>query len=353
MKKRQYLAYFSAFLFLPLALFAADAPRVSLVTTQAVEKGQVASLQTFIGSVILEQRASVASSQSGLVVHVGFREGEKIEKNQVLAKLDTDILDANIVASRAFLAQNRVNLEKAKKDLARVEKLFSQKAISQASFDDTVFATKSAEQQYASAKATLRSMELEKEKKTIKAPFGGIIVSKQIEIGDWIGTGGVLASLVNPSSAEVRIDLPEEIALNLQKNMPVSILINAKKYAGFVGAVIPKGDVATRTFPVKILFKETQNELLDGMSAQVEIQNGPKVEALLVPRDALIKRFGQNVVFIDANATAVMIPATVVGYTDSKIAVSASGLKAGDRVVTKGNERIFPKSPLRDISGAQ
>ncbi len=75
------------------------------------------------------------------------------------------------------------------------------------------------------------------------------------------------------------------------------------------------------------------------------------VEGLLLPRDSVIKRFGQNVVFfIDDKMTAQMIPVQIVGFIDNKIAVTGKGLVVGQDIVSKGNERIFPNSPVKIIN---
>ncbi len=86
------------------------------------------------------------------------------------------------------------------------------------------------------------------------------------------------------------------------------------------------------------------------MAATIEVQSGRNIQAMVVPRDAVLKRFGQNVIFIDVKGSAMMIPILIVGYTNGKVAVNAEGLIEGMRVVTKGNERIFPKSPIKDIT---
>lgn len=180
-----------------------------------------------------------------------------------------------------------------------------------------------------------------------------MIISKNIELGDWVQQGGVVAELVNPKSAQVEVSLPQNVVQMLKPKMDMQVTIGNKSYSAYVRAIVPKGDIATRTFPVKLSFKQVPAGLLEGMAAEVQIQSGRDVQALIVPRDAVIKRFGQDVVFFDAKGTAAMVPVQIVGYTNGKVAVNAKGLSEGMRVVTKGNERIFPKSPIKDISGVK
>ena len=131
------------------------------------------------------------------------------------------------------------------------------------------------------------------------------------------------------------------------------ISIGGDEYPGKVRAIIPKGDVSTRTFPVKIAFDVAPKSLYDGMEANLQIESGASITAFIVPRDAIIKRFGQQVIFAEVGGKAVMLPVRVVGYDKDGIAINAEGLSEEMRVVTKGNERIFPNSPLQDITKAK
>lgn len=150
----------------PLLLLAADAPRASLVQTAPVEKAEVKSLQSFVGSVSFEQSAKVASEGSGSVISVNFKEGDKVEKNQILNTLDTQILDAQIASAKAQLAQTLVSVKKAKKDLNRYEKLIAQDAVSQSIYEDNLFNVESLENSISSLQANIKAQEIQKEKRS-------------------------------------------------------------------------------------------------------------------------------------------------------------------------------------------
>lgn len=342
----------------PLMMFAAgegekQAPRPSLVETAPVIQNSVRSLQSFIGTVTFAQSANVASQSSGAVLHVNFKEGDSIQKGTVLTKLDAQIISAQIKASRASLEETKVSLQQASKDLLRYDALRSEDAVAESVYDNSYFNVESLKRKIESLNASIKATEIERAKKETKAPFSGIIIEKKIEVGDWVQQGGTIATLINPDSAEVEVNLPQDVAMGLKLNDPMTIKINDKEYAGKVRAIIPKGDISTRTFPVKLSFDEAPKPLYDGMEASLEIQSGASINAFIVPRDAIIKRFGQQVVFANAEGKAVMLPVQVVGYDAEGIAVSAQGLQEGMKVVTKGNERIFPNSPLQDITKAK
>ena len=112
-----------------------------------------------------------------------------------------------------------------------------------------------------------------------------------------------------------------------------------KEIKGKVFVIVPRGDISTRTFPVKIRVKNDLS-LIEGMEASVKLPTGEKRKALLVPRDAVITIFGKTVLFAVIDSKAVMIPVKVVGYEEMTAGVDADRLREGMKVVVKGNERL-------------
>jgi multidrug efflux pump subunit AcrA (membrane-fusion protein) len=103
---------------------------------------------------------------------------------------------------------------------------------------------------------------------------------------------------------------------------------------------VPKGDVATRTFSVKIRLKNPGG-LVEGMEARAQLPTASRQESLLVPRDALVVKFGKNVVFVVDESVAKMVPVVVKGYSGLLVGITGQELAAGQQVVVKGNERLF------------
>ena len=121
--------------------------------------------------------------------------------------------------------------------------------------------------------------------------------------------------------------------------MSVKALINGDEITGSVIAVVPRGDVATRTFPVKIRTPNTL-ALIEGMSARVMLPVGKPRQTLVVSRDAVITPFGQTVVYTVNDAKARMIPVDVIGYQGLTVGVQSPDLAEGMQVVVKGHERL-------------
>ena len=189
-----------------------------------------------------------------------------------------------------------------------------------------------------------------KKQKSIKAPFNGVIVEKYIEVGEWASAGKTVFTVVNTSSVDLMFNLPTSYVYKLNKEQEYTVKLGSTELKTKLYAAIAKGNVKTRTFPVKFKADINNNFIYDGMEAKISLPRSKKIESLIVPRDAVIKRFGQNVVFINNDNTAMMIPVKVIGYENQSVAVEAQGLVEGADVVVKGNERIFPNQPLKSLN---
>ncbi len=325
--------------------------QVSLVNTSIVKKGTINPLEEFIGTVKFSKNSKIASQSSGAVIEINFEAGDVIKKGDILVKIDSDILDSKIKSAKALLEIAKINLENATKDHDRYKGLIAKKSISQKIYDDSFFKANSAKQNLNSLRASLDELLIQKKKKTIKAPFDGVVVEKNTEISQWLNIGNSIATLVDTKNIDLIFNLPTSYLYKLSKKENYKIDLGAKKISSKLYASIAKGDKRTRTYPVKFKAKVNNDFLYDGMEAKIKLPRNKKVKSLIVPRDAVIKRFGQNVIFtINDKSIAIMMPVKVVGYKGKFIAISANGLKSGMKIVTKGNERIFPNSPVKIIN---
>jgi len=337
------------FLTISVSLFAAGKP--ALVETTKIVKGEVNPLQEFVGTLMFEKKSSLAAQNSGLVQKVNFDVGEKVKKGQVLVKIDTEVLEAQIQSAQANLDMAIDQEKNSTKDYERYKKLLETKSITQKEFDDALLNANQSSSNVVALKAKLKELKIQKDKKDIKAPFDGVIVAKNIELGEWVNAGSVIATLVNTSKVSFMFNVPLNVANGLKTGDTYKVDINNKIINAKVDAIIPNGDKLTRTFPVKFVATINDGFVYEGQEASVKLSKNAKKEALILPRDAVIKRFGRDVVFaIDDKMTANMIPVQIVGYIGKKTAVSGQGLVEGMEIVSKGNERVFPKMSVKILN---
>ena len=328
----------------------AGAPQASLVNTATVIKGEVNPLEEFIGTLNFSKTASLASQTDGAVVSMNFEAGDKLLKGDVLLEVDSKVLDAQIESLKANVEVSKINLENATRDYNRYKELIEKKSISQKVYDDSFFKYSSSKQNLNMAQAKLDEQIINKEKKSIIAPFDAVVVEKNIELSEWASEGKTVATIVATNEVDMMFNLPTSYIYKLDKNDSYEIDLKGQIIKSKLYASIAKGDKRTRTFPVKFKAKVNSEFLYDGMEVRINLPRSKKQDALMVPRDAVIKRFGQNVIFINVDGIANMLPVQILGYTKENIAVSAQGLNEGASVVVKGNERIFPKQPIKSLN---
>ncbi|NOR58820.1 MAG: efflux RND transporter periplasmic adaptor subunit [Sulfurimonas sp.] len=320
-------------------------PQPSLVKTVKVKEGYANSLQNYVGTLYYDRNSKLASDSSGVVSKLYVKEGQRVKRGNILLKLESSILEAKVKAKQATLNSFLAQQTKQQKDLKRAEALINKKSIAQSSYDNTFYTLEALNSEIQSHKAELLSMKIELQKKSIRAPFNGVIVKREVDIGEWVAVGSSVFNVVDPKSIEARVNVPSKLLDTLSKGQKLQAMIEKKDIEVSVKTIVPLADKASRTFPVKLSFKSQKN-LIEGMRIDVKVPTLKKEKVLLVPRDAVIKRFGGFVVFSVVDSKAMMIPVNVINYTQNEAAISAQGLKVGMKVVTKGNERIFPNMPV-------
>jgi len=318
---------------------AAAGPPPARVVVSEVSRGMMAPEAEFIGTVYYQEVSEVASEVSGRVEAVNFEEGVRVKEGFVLARVDAQILKKVIESTRASYEQVLSDLEKARIDLRRFEGLFEKELISEKDHDEAVFTVRGLEKRADSLKAELGRYEVELGKKDLPSPFGGVVLKKHVDRGEWLSPGSVVATVARDDYVDIVVNVPGEVLMHTREGMSVEMRAGGRMITGSVFAIVPSGDVPTRTFPVKIRVRNTYS-LIGGMEALVRLPVGAKVESLLVNRDAVIPVFGQNAVFAVVEGSAVMIPVQIVGFEGMKAGVSAMGLEPGMKVVIKGQERL-------------
>lgn len=320
----------------------------ALVNVEKLEKGKISSSTQFTGTVKFKNTSRLPSQTSGLVKNIYFEVGQRVKKGDVLLKIDSSILKAEIKVATANLNMAKIESKNSKINYKRYLELINKKSIAPKTFDDVASTYKLAKEKLISSKATLEQLIIQKNKKSIKAPYDGVIVSKNIHLHEWVNSGSIVAKIINTNKIDIIFNLPIDYVKSLNKNQTYKItltntIVNSKLYA-----IIPSGNALTRTFPVRFKATVKNRFTFDGEEAKVTLSKNIENKAFLINRDAVIKRFDQNIIFvIDDKSTAKMIPVKVVGFDGLKAGIKAKGLKKGMRVVVKGNERVFPNQIVK------
>jgi len=309
------------------------------VVVSKVTTGTIAPEGEFIGTVYYLEVSDVSAEVNGTVKIIKFEEGQRIRKGRVLVKLDSNLLQKDLQARVASHEQILSDLERARKNLARLENLYEKKIIAERDYDDQMFQVKSLEKKSAALKAQVERLEIELKKKVIRAPFKGVIIKRHVARGEWLSPGATVATVARDDAVDIIVEVPEEVIRYLKLGMAVKATAAGKEKNGRIVAIIPKGDILTRTFPVKVRINNPTS-LLEGMEARVRLPTAQKIDALFVPRDALLSMSEKTVIVAVVDSKAVIIPTKVVGYQGMKAGINAEKISEGMKVVVKGNERL-------------
>ena len=361
-----FLSFILSFFCLQLNSYANEPHQATLVTTAKITRGTLNDEQGFIGSIHFQQSSLLASKTDGLVLKVNFDTTDQVKKGDVLVELDHEILDSRIRAIQASLKELNLLEEKSSKDLRRYQKLLQNKNVSQQKYDEIYYDKTRLDQKIISSQAELEALILEQNQSIITAPFNGVITERHVELGEWVEVGGKIATLVNPEKITALFDIPAYYAMNIQPETKIIIQVGDQPFQGIVEGIIIQGDTRSRTFPLKIRVLDSNTRLFEGMEAKINLPRSTQKNMLLVPRDAIMKRFGSNVIFIAEKGKAIMYPIKVELFNGSLAAISEitdessdssqfedvqntnkPELKAGMQVIIKGNERIFPDQTIR------
>ena len=327
---------------LPACLWAQQkqqGPPPANVTVAKVESGKIAPQAEFIATVFYQEISDTAAEMSGLVEAVRFEEGQRVQEKQILVELGSELLRKRRQAAVSSYEQILAEVQIARIDLKRRKILYKKKSISEQSYDENRYRVIGLEKRAAALKSQVEQFEIELKKKIIRAPFNGVVIKRHVDRGEWVSEGETVAVIGKDDTIDIVADLPERFIPFVKDGMQVSATVNGHDLSGKVIAIVPRGDVATRTIPVKIRMAN-DSALIEGMSARVILPTAKSIQTLIVPRDAVISKFGQNVVYAVLDSKARMMPVQIIGYDGLTAGIQAKGLKDGMLVVVEGNERL-------------
>jgi RND family efflux transporter MFP subunit len=346
--------------------FRNKTPVVEVSTAQKAAAGRPTLLNAS-GYVTPRRRATVAAKITGRVTGVYFDEGMHVQQGYVLAQLDdSDVkraLDSAIAdrnATEAQTADFQVQLKNAEIELHRAQQLQAAGVQSQETLDNAVMTADSlrakialTKQQVAASQARIQEAQQAVDNCVIRAPFDGIIVSKDAQVGEMVSPisagGGFtrtgIATLVDMNSNEIEVDVNEAYIARVEPGQPVTAVLDAYpdwQIPAKVRTVIPTADRQKATVKVRISFLKLDPRILPDMGIKVtflgaepEEKKGAVAPAALIPPDAVRTEDGKKIVFIVKNGR-VERRAVTTGGTRGTDLETLAGLAAGDSVVVKG-----------------
>jgi HlyD family secretion protein len=332
--------------------------------TPATEGG---SLLTANGYIEARHQASVAARTTGRLAEVFVEEGDSVAADEVVARLiddDQRVLllqaEANVGLARARLDQAAANETEAVRRAERRATLLSQRVESAEEAEAAETAAVLARAERAAAAASLRVAEagrevarLELDKTKITAPFAGVVLRKDAEIGEIVGPimtsntarAGAVVTIADLSTLEVGVDVGESYIARLAVGGAADVVLDAHPEVHFPAAIrtiYPSADRDRATIPVRVAFTQTDPRIRPDLGAKVtflersvtgEIRVIPKT--LRVPRAAVRDRDGERIVWVVREGRLLANVVTLGEAAGDEVAV-LSGLSEGDQVLLDG-----------------
>ena len=326
----------------------------TLVVTEPIRSGILHSSYNYIGSLYFSDRSSIASELSGTIDEIYVNEGDKVKKGEALAKLNSDLLTKEINAQKALLKQGEALLKKTKKDFQRYESLYKSNSIAYKEYEDALYNLQAQEGNTDSIVANLEYLKTQKEKKTIRAPYDGVVLKKLLKQGEWVGNGDSIFNIAKLSPLEASIEVPFDILRSLKIGDVVDAQIANKNFKAKVIALIPLGDSKARTFPIKLAIDDENGELVEGLEVRVSLNISDKQKALFVARDSIIPIYKDDktsyAIFIVRDNKAKQIEIQINGYEGlyASIKTLDESINTNDKVITQGHERLKDGQKIKE-----
>jgi len=312
-------------------------PPPTAVTTILAEKENWPSTFKAIGSVAAVQGVIVSADLPGIVDKITFDSGRQVREGEVLVHLDTRQENAQLVAAEAQRDLARLNYE-------RMKGLVEQGAIPRADYDRAAADKSATEAKVGEIKATI-------ERKTIRAPFTGVLGIRQVNLGQYLTGGNPVVPLQSLNPIYVNFSVPQQAALQVKVGQVLSVTASdmaGTVFEGKVTAIDSVVDEATRNVRVQATLSNQRGKLRPGMFVETELHFGGAQPVITLPASAIsYAPYGDSVFVV----TDLKDPhgKTYRGVKQQFVKVDrsrgdqvsvVSGLNAGDEVVTSGTFKL-------------
>ncbi len=311
--------------------------KVDVVTASVVTQGQATTVLSATGYVEAERKADLSPKITSRITELNVTEGTRVKKGDIIARLDSTDLDAQ-------LAEAKANWVNAQAELDRQKTLFGQGLSTKASLDAAT-ATEAAN------RARTRYVEALLDYTVIRAPFTGVITAKRSFVGEAVspfgsspsggGSGGAIATIVDFPSLYVGADVNEANLSKLSKDQPAEITLDAvpdKTFHGKLRQIVPAADRQKATVRVKVAFLDADDRVLPDLSARVAFTTEPTQgkdtrSRVVIPKGALTTVDGKTGVFRVVDGRARFTPVTAGGDVQGQVEVT-QGLQGGERLIS-------------------
>jgi len=293
------------------------------VSVETATMGVLAKNVRATGTLEASDVLNLVSETQGKIISIYKEKGDRISKGEVIAKVDDEVISANVLTAEA-------NYEQMQKDVERLTRLSEQNAVTRHDLEQATIGLKKAKADLISAKKALGNT-------SIKAPIAGYINNDYITVGQLLGPGSPVCEIVDNSKLKLNVRVSESDVYKLEKGQTVDVLLSVfpdRKFAGKITAIAEKADGAMK-FNVEITLENDVNaHLRSGLYAEAEF-NVKNEEKIILSKSAIVGSMEDAVVYVAADGKAVK-RSIIIGQSNDKQVEVLSGINPDEKVIISG-----------------
>ncbi len=329
---------------------AARPPPVAVAATAAAETAWRRQLHA-VGTLDAVEGVTVSNELAGTIARIAFASGQHVKPGDLLVQLDVSTDEAQLRGLQAQVALARITLDRARE-------LRAANSNSQADLD-------SAQAQYEQAVANADNQQAVIAKKTIRAPFAGVLGIRQVDLGQYLAAGTPIVTLQALDPIYANFSLPEQEVTQLKTGQEVQLTVEAfpgERFAGVVNAINAKVDETTHNLLVQATVRNGDERLVPGMFVRAEVQLPREEHFVTLPATAIVYHsYGDAVYVVESagdppgggEALVARERFVQLGETRGDQVAVIKGIRAGEQVVTAGQLKLRNGAPVRINNAVQ
>ncbi len=324
-----------------------EAP-ASPVQVEAAQQDLFAATLWVSGTVISKNDARIAAETDGRITWVADV-GQRIEQGKALARIDAADLELDLADSEAMLSSLQSRMAYQDSNLERLQRLAAQNNAAANQVDEAQSLLDMTRQEIKRAEVAIAQIKRRIRQTEVLAPFPGVVAERLVQIGEFVNRGNEVARLVDTDHREIRAQAPLSVAGWIREGMEVTVEHQKNQSLSPVARVIPVGDQRSRMFELRVAAGNPG--WIVGSPVRVALPNSEPRELVAIPRDALVLR-GNDIYVMrvkEDNTIERVEVETGIGLGGFVEVIGA--VSDGDRLVTRGGERLQPGQAVR-ITGS-
>lgn len=332
-----------------IAMGAKMAPPPAAVSTVVVQPEDWQPVLSAVGTLKAVHGVTVSTDLAGIVSKISFESGTQVKKGDVLVQMDTTQEEAQIRSAEA-------RRDLATQDLERKRDLIAKKAIAAADLDTS-------QSELRQSSAAVEEMKAMSARKRITAPFDGVVGLRQVDLGQYLNPGAMIAPLQSLDPIYAEFALPQQYLskIALGKKVRANAIGWEKPVEGEITAIDSQVDESTRNIMVQATLPNPEHKLRPGMYVNADVILPEQEKVIAIPSSAVsYAPYGDSVYVVKEQAGPDGKPQKVVqqqfvklGATRGDRVAVSSGLKAGDEIVSAGVFRLRPGAPVNVNNSVQ